>query len=55
MRNLYYAWKYWKGDNKSDLNKNINKKYYLLHFDYILKRISNTLSNGSAIKKYPSF
>ena len=40
---------------KIDLNKNINKKYYLLYFDYILKRISNTLSNGSAIKNIPPF
>ena len=37
------------------LNKNIIEKYYLLYFDYILKKASNDLSNGSAIKNIPPF
>lgn len=33
----------------------INKEYFLKYFDYILKRISNNLSSGSAIKNIPPF
>lgn len=37
------------------LGKNISEKYYLFYFDYILKKASNDLSNGSAIKNIPPF
>lgn len=37
------------------LSKNISEKYYLFYFDYILKKASNDLSNGSAIKNIPPF
>lgn len=40
---------------KIELNETIDKNYYLFYFDYILKRVSNTLSNGSAIKNIPPF
>ena len=33
----------------------LNINYFLLYFDYILKRISNNLSSGSAIKNIPPF
>lgn len=35
--------------------KEINVKYFLGYFDFILKKISNKLSNGSAIKNIPPF
>lgn len=40
---------------KIKLNENIDKKYYLFYFDYILKNLSNTYSKGSAIKNIPPF
>ena len=33
----------------------LNVNYFLQYFDYILKRISNNLSSGSAIKNIPPF
>lgn len=33
----------------------LNKEYFLLYFDFILKKLSNQLSNGSAIKNIPPF
>lgn len=35
--------------------KELNTKYFLLYFDFILKKISNNLSSGSAIKNIPPF
>lgn len=40
---------------KMTLVDSINKEYFLLYFDYILKKISNKLSSGSAIKNIPPF
>lgn len=37
------------------LVEEINKNYFLLYFDFILKKMSNKLSSGSAIKNIPPF
>lgn len=40
---------------KMTMVRELNTDYFLLYFDYILKRISNNLSSGSAIKNIPPF
>jgi len=40
---------------KMTMVNELNKKYFLYYFDFILKKISNNLSSGSAIKNIPPF
>lgn len=40
---------------KMTMVNELNVHYFLLYFDYILKKISNKLSSGSAIKNIPPF
>lgn len=40
---------------KMTMVEELNIDYFLQYFDYILKRISNNLSSGSAIKNIPPF
>lgn len=40
---------------KMTMVNELNIDYFLLYFDFILKRISNKLSSGSAIKNIPPF
>ena len=40
---------------KMTMVEDLNVDYFLLYFDFILKKISNKLSSGSAIKNIPPF